>query len=128
MTQNEMMWHIMAHPHKRGVNIYDWEVVHPNLIPLAMAYVQFCGANQIPVMFTSIIRQNIPGISISKTHLEGRAFDASYAGWTKIKEERFLQLNANFEGLAAISRATGKPTAFQFHGGTAYHLHAQVRA
>lgn len=123
----ESLEELMKLPHKKGVNPSDWKHVDAKLLILAALYVHFCQRNGIPIMFTSIIRAGIPGVSISRTHIEGRAFDASAHGWTTDLVDEFLEHNADYQSIGAISKSDGVARCFLFHEGTAFHLHAQVR-
>jgi hypothetical protein len=67
-------------PHKPGVNPEDWQRVESNLLTLAHFYLAYCTARKLPVLITSIIRPRIEGQSVSDTHAQGRAFDASVRG------------------------------------------------
>lgn len=119
---------LMCLPHKPGVDPLDWRVVNPKLLVLAQAYVDYCQRHKIPILFTSIIRAGIPGVSVSSTHEEGRAFDASARGWTAELIDDFLAETRRLAPIGAISKSDGLARPFVFHEGTAYHLHAQVRA
>lgn len=120
---------LQLYPHKKGVNDADWLRVHPNLLKLAYFYVNFCEEHGIPVMFTSIIRPMIPGVSKTDIHAKGRAFDASAKGWTKeLKDEFERQVEEKFKAIAAIAISTGKPNAIEWHdAGRGDHAHLQVR-
>jgi hypothetical protein len=59
------------------------------------------------LLFTSIIREGIKGVSISKTHIEGRAFDISVKGWTdKDIFDLVFWINGIFN-IGAISQSNG---------------------
>ena len=120
---------LALYPHKKGVNPLDWKKVHKNLLLVAYFYVNFCEQHGIPVLFTSIIRAMIPGISKTDIHAKGRAFDASAKGWTKELKDEFEGLvEEAFEHVAAIAITTGKPNAIEWHdAGRGDHAHLQVR-
>jgi hypothetical protein len=102
-----MISQLKALPHKDGVDSNDWDKVKNNLVLLALAVAWFASKRGLPLLFTSIIREGIPGVSISKTHIEGRAFDISVHGWT---ERDILDLvnwvNETFK-IGAINATTG---------------------
>lgn len=103
-----MILSIISLPHKDGVDKNDWYKVKNNLVLMALAVAWFCSKRGLPLLFTSIIREGIPGVSVSKTHIEGRAFDISVKGWT---ERDILDLvhwmNETFN-IGAISQKTGE--------------------
>jgi len=68
--------------HKPGIDINDWDIVHPNLLLLAQFYLEFCTKYKLPLTFTSIIRPKIVGVSETDIHAEKRAFDTSSKGFT----------------------------------------------
>lgn len=119
---------LMNAPHSVGVNKEDWKRVHPNLIIMAIAYLDYCELLDLNIMFTSIIRPMIPGISTSKTHEEGRAFDSTVQGWDYYSRKSIVfHFNKNYKSIAAISSSTLVPTAVKDHIGTGPHFHFQVR-
>lgn len=103
-----MIYSLKALAHKPGVDPTDWEKVKNNLVLMALAVAFFCSKRGLPLLFSSIIREGIPGVSVSKTHIEGRAFDISVMGWT---ERDILDLvhwmNETFN-IGAISARTGE--------------------
>lgn len=120
---------LALYPHKDTVDPLDWKKVHKNLLPLAYFYVNFCEQHGIPVLFSSIIRGMIPGVSKTDIHAKGRAFDASAKGWTKeLKDDFEKLLEEKFKDVAAIAIATGRPNAIEWHdAGRGDHAHLQVR-
>jgi hypothetical protein len=83
---------------------------------------------EIPILFTSIIRPMIHGISETDIHAKGRAFDVSAKGWNDEKKEDFeRKVFERFADIGAIGRSTGKSTPCLWHEGTAPHCHLQVR-
>lgn len=117
--------------HKEGVNHEDWHRVHPNLLVLADYVLAHCETHNLPLIITSIIRPKIKGVSVSKTHQEGRAFDASVKGWSD-EDIRFLVDAVNEKlSIGAISFSDGKEREVIYEdgitAGTAPHLHFQVR-
>jgi len=103
-----MITQLQSLPHKDGVNKEDWNRVKNNLIIVALAVAFYCIKRKLPLLFSSIIREGIPGVSTSRTHIEGRAFDISVNGWT---EKDILDIvswiNESF-AIGAISATTGK--------------------
>jgi hypothetical protein len=116
-------------PHKKGVDPNDWHEVLPGLRILAYESVEWIKSRNLPILFTSIIRPKIQGVSKSDTHAQGRAFDLSVKGWSADQCLEFEQyINDNFaENLGAISASDGRPRACLFHVGTAPHQHIQTR-
>lgn len=106
-----MITQLQSFPHKPGVNPGDWAKVKNGLVIIAFAVAYFCFKRKLPLLFSSIIREGIPGVSTSKTHIEGRAFDISVKGWTEkdILDLAFF-INETFE-IGAVSASTGKETA-----------------
>lgn len=118
-------------PHKTEVNPKDWERVKPNLLLIAEFLVNLCEDLGLPILFSSIIRPGIPGVSISLTHEQGRAFDISIMGWPKKIAAYIAELiNDAFE-VGAISFSDGKEREAVYEDGksmgTAPCLHFQVR-
>jgi len=73
---------LKTYVHKDGVDSGDWDKVSPHLLTIADYLMSHCDTYGLPIVFTSIIRPGIKGISVSKTHSEGRAFDISVRGWS----------------------------------------------
>lgn len=116
-------------PHKPDVNPNDWNLVNHYLLLLAEFYVDWCEACKLPVLFSSIIRPMIPGVSKTDIHTKGRAFDFSAHGWTKeLRDEFEKQVEEKFKTIAAIGAETGLPNAIYWHdAGAGFHAHMQVR-
>lgn len=118
-------------PHKAEVNPDDWDRVKPNLLLIAEFFVNLCEGMGLAVLFTSIIRKGIPGISISFTHEQGRAFDVSIKGWPKGLAEYIAELINDAFHIGAISYSDGKEREAVYEDGiklgTAPCLHCQVR-
>jgi len=80
--QRDIIAYLKSMPHKEGVNPSDWDVMHPSIVVIAWATAKILKIRGAPVKFTSLIREGIPGVSVSKSHIEGRAFDMSVSGLT----------------------------------------------
>ena len=127
---------IKSFPHKPEVNIDDWDKVHKNLVLLSEFLIDFCLANKLPVLVTSIIRPKINGVSVSKTHQEGRAFDISVNGWGDSDIEIFVDSCNEKMNIGAISFSDGKEREAIFEDDVFKddkqikwkHIHLQVRA
>jgi len=103
-----MISQLKALPHKAGVDSSDWDKVKNNLILLALAVAFYCSKRGLPLLFTSIIREGIKGVSISKTHIEGRAFDISVKDWSqKDILDLVLWINQSFS-IGAVSLSNGQ--------------------
>lgn len=118
--------------HKEGVNKEDWKLVNSNLVDIALFVSAWCEAESLPLTITSIIRPKIPGISVSNTHAEGRAFDISIRGWTQDEIDRIvIDVNNHFKSVGAISIKDGVSRVAVYEDGVAAgkgaHLHFQVR-
>lgn len=81
-ARQDIILGLMSLPHKEGVNREDWKTVHPDLLLIAWSVVLVCRRRGLPILFTSIRRGRIAGVSISDTHAQGRAFDISVRGWS----------------------------------------------
>lgn len=129
---NSIIIKLQKYPHKNDTNPQNWELVKPNLLLLANAFVDYCERNSLPIKFTSIIRPGIIGVSVSKTHLEGRAFDCSLKGWDE-KQIKFCEsfFNEKYSNIGAVpfGQLHGQPCVYEdgITHGTAPHLHFQVR-
>lgn len=112
---------------KDGVNIDDILRVDPRLLELLSYFVAYSMKYNLPCVLTSIM-DDAPG-RVSRTHAEGRAFDASVKGWTEQHIYRFVyKTNQKFEHIGAISASDGKSRALVYHdAGTGNHFHFQVR-
>lgn len=118
-------------PHKAGVNASDWLHVDKDLVLLAYFYVGYARALGLPILFTSIIRAMIAGVSKTDIHADGRAFDFSVVGWTRKHIDDFvLQINSQFT-VGAISKKDGVEREAVYEDGITQgrgaHVHCQVR-
>lgn len=128
LDRKTLIKHLQLLPHKAGVNPKDWELVDHDLLYIAEYYIDFCTWHRLPVLFTSIIRKGIPGISVSVTHEQGRAYDNSVKGWTvELCKQLEREINELFSHIGAISLSDGKSRACIYKDGTAMHHHNQVR-
>jgi len=121
-------------PHKDGIKIEDWEIVHSNLRVLAYELIEYTKSRNLPLVITSLIRPKIPGVSKTDIHAKGRAFDISVNGWTIddcLMCEKYF--NENYDKIGAISQETGLPRACLYENplyngkGRGAHLHYQVK-
>lgn len=130
-----MITRLQSFPHKAEVDKNDWNKVKNNLVVVALAVAFFCIKRKLPLLFTSIIREGIPGVSTSRTHIEGRAFDISVKGWTdKDIFDIVFWINETFE-IGAISAKSGKEFACVYEPAETWpdgsfkkaaHLHFQI--
>lgn len=123
---------LQRYKHKNDTNPLNWGLVKPNTLLLANAFVDYCDRNKLPVEFTSIIRRGINGVSVSKTHIEGRAFDCSVRGWDEIDIENCVEyFNMNYSKIGAIPFGQTVGVACVYEDGVTRglgaHLHLQVR-
>jgi hypothetical protein len=117
--------------HKDGVNPDDWTRVNAKLLILADYTVDYCKEHNLPLVFTSIIRPKIPGISTTDIHSTGRAFDISVRGW-KLADILAYRDHVNDKfTLGAISARDGKEREVVYEDGISAgkgaHLHIQCR-
>ena len=146
-TQRHIVESLATLPHKDEVNPMDWFSMHPSLILIAWSTVNILKIRGAPILFTSLIRKGIPGLSVSKSHIEGRAFDMSIRGMSIDDIDAALE-EVNWEHAAkrgAISMRDKVARALIFEHRTDYkaksnlekyvvinqadpHLHGQCRA
>lgn len=113
---------------KEGVDIEDFQYMSPYLMSMFSYFLGYCLQHNLPCVITSI-KDEAKG-RVSKTHEQGRAFDASVRGWSEFHIQRVIHLmNNKFKHIAAISASDGQPRAIVYHKvkGNAWHFHAQVR-
>jgi len=117
--------------HKIGVKPSDWDLVKPNLLLIADFVVDYATDHDLPILFTSIIRPRIKGVSKSVTHEEGRAFDLSVRGWNRVLIDKLVILTNDKFHIGAISITDGKEREAVYEdgitAGLGAHLHFQVR-
>ena len=84
---------------------------------------------KLPFVITRAIDEKIPGVSVSDTHIEGRAVDLSLKLWTTDDIDDFnCDANKEFSNsIGAFSLADNKPRFCIIHTGTALHAHLQIR-
>lgn len=118
-------------PHKKGVNPNDWFSVADDLAKIAEFVCHYAFTMNLPILFTSIIRPKIKGVSKSKTHEEGRAFDISVRGWPKKYILELVKMVNEAFSVGAISASDGVEREAVYEdgvsAGTAPHIHFQVR-
>lgn len=129
---NSIIIKLQKLPHKADTNSLNWGLVKPNLLLLANAFVDFCDKNKLPVQFTSIIRHGIKGVSVSKTHIEGRAFDCSVKGWSASEIDDCVEyFNKKYTDIGAVPFGQTKGVACVYEDGitrgSGAHFHFQVR-
>ena len=99
---------------------------HPQLLRVLIYLNIFCQEKGIALNLNSGLRPRYDGISKSRTHAEGRAFDVKTVHWSKeqITEiVRYLQGFDRTEEIGAISEKHGGRRLAYFHKN---HLHVQV--
>ena len=89
---------------------------------------QWAEKRKLPFVITRAIDERIPNVSVSDTHIEGRAVDVSIKGWDADSIDDFIHdSNKQFSSIGAIS-FTDKVSRFcVFHVGTGPHFHLQCR-
>jgi len=103
--------------------------IHPVLRWIMFEADYYCYQMNKPYVVTSIIRGVKDGISKSKTHQTGRAFDVSVKGWSETFIEMFINyLNAMFSSYAATSASGEKRLAVRHNSGHGDHIHIQINS
>lgn len=115
-STKDVVMALMVLPHKADTNPNDWKRVSPKLLPIALDVARACKRRGIPILFTSIIREAIEGVSVSATHAEGRAFDLSVKGWsTDDLDDVLMEVNRKHaQKRGAVSAADGVPRALVY--------------
>lgn len=100
----------------------------PELL-LILADMNLYCKDKLPFTITRMIDGRIPGLSVSNTHQEGRAFDVSVRGWKEADIETFTKhFNLKYSNeYGAYSLRDGLPRTVVYHNGTAPHFHIQIR-
>jgi hypothetical protein len=110
-------------------NIEEIEYLSPWLLVILGDILLWSLSKKLAVNITSLMREMNDGISESKTHQEGRAFDLSVKGWTleQIKELASY-INLKYSAIGAKSAKDGSVnTCFYHNNGHGWHFHVQVR-
>jgi nicotinamidase-related amidase len=109
---------------KSPVKFNELTCLHNNMIPVLGFLLTFAYENNIPILFTSIIRRGDAG-----PHGDGRGLDLSVKQWPKRIQEKFLfEINKELGYLGAYSRSDNKQRVCIFHGeGANFHCHLQVK-
>jgi len=103
--------------------------IHPILFFVYADMNKYCYEAGLPFVTTRILGEKIPGVSVSDTHKEGRAFDFSVRDWTDADIERFAEhFNNKYANIyGAYSYSDGLPRLAVFHNGKGWHFHIQIR-
>jgi len=113
---------------KPEIDINDLMFMHPNALKLLVAFISYANGDGKPATVTSLLDE-VEGRA-TKTHRQGRAFDASVRGW-KVSEVEILvnKFNIKYKDIAAISASDLVPRAVVFHKikDGVFHLHFQVK-
>ena len=103
--------------------LMDW---HPNALYVLSRLSKHCLSQKIPLHLNSGIRAIYDGISKSRTHQDGRAFDIRVKYWSKQdmgSVVKFLQFLDRTEAIGALSAADNIRRLAYYHDN---HLHIQV--
>ena len=114
---------------KEEEKMLELAIIHPILLFVFSDFNFYCYERNLPVVVTSAVRHNIDGVSVSNTHLEGRALDISVKGWSHgdINEAKD-HFNEKYKQFAAISASDYKPRLLVYHDvGLGEHLHMQIK-
>ena len=112
---------------KDGVNLEEIQKMKPLLFVVLGYFLEFCQLHNLPAKITNI--GSVFHVSVSTTHSEGRAFDASVKGWTKRDISDCIQFLDDKVGYAgAYSLSDGKQRVAVYHdAGLGPHFHMQIR-
>lgn len=103
--------------------------LHPILQIMHAQIILYCYINNLPYDITRTLGKGIPGVSVSKTHAQGRAFDFSVRGWKQEDIDKLVaDFNERFSLFGAISYSDKKPRLMVYHNGTGWHIHVQIRS
>lgn len=110
---------------KDGVNLSDFQYIHPNLLIVLGHFCAFAIKKGLPVWISSMFSDPVKNRQ-SKTHEQGRAVDISPRGWTTEEIDAVIKYVEEVAGhLGAIK--DGVRRAIYFHdSGTGDHFHLQV--
>lgn len=110
-------------------NIKEIMQLSPWLLVILADVIMWALSRKLPITLTSLMRELNDGISESKTHQEGRAFDISVKGWTQDQiKELSDYINLKYSAIGAISSKDGVSRACYYHNnGNGWHFHIQVR-
>jgi hypothetical protein len=135
--KKEIIARLKKQKHKSGVNPNDWDKVNSDLLLIAEFDLNLCEGLGLYVEYTSIIRPKIPGVSVSDSHADKRAYDRTLRNWpTDDTASWFAELVNDGLTVGAVSRSDGKEREavfeedeFNKHGKQVKwkHLHFQCR-
>lgn len=105
--------------------------LHPKLIEIMQDMQVWCDEHEMPFVVTETVstqEEDDRLKRVSKTHLEGRAFDISAKGWGDQVVDIFCDFfDEKYKDVAALKQ-DGLPLLVVFHdAGTGEHFHVQIR-
>lgn len=110
---------------KEGVKVEDIKSFTPNCQILFIEWIKYCQKKNLPCKVTSLIQDRKDVVAKSKTHEQGRAWDASVWGWSDNDiQECVVHFKDAYKNIAALSYGDLKPRPVVYHDN---HLHFQVR-
>jgi hypothetical protein len=113
---------------KSEVDMLDFLLIHPFLLLILSDINFYCYKENIPFTVTRIVDAGIPGISISKTHEEGRAFDMSVHMMTDAQIKKLADhFNAKYATYGALSLNGIDRAVVVIHASPILHGHIQIR-
>ena len=136
LRRNAIVERLKQQKHKIGVDRNDWEDVSDNLLLVAEFDLNLCEGLGLYVEYTSIIRPKIPGVSVSNSHADKRAYDRTLRSWPNGIAPWFVELVNDGLDVGAISKSDGKEREAVFESDIVdkkgkqikwKHLHFQVR-
>lgn len=119
--------------YSKDVNPMDILKIEPRLLSIMATISEFCKQNNITFIITSIIRdekRNREVGGVSKTHVEGRAFDFSIRskwGWDDKLLDRMVKLVEDKHGDYGMYGVNRRQKIVVIHDvGSGRHAHVQV--
>jgi hypothetical protein len=112
---------------KEDVLFSDFQNVSPSIVIVLGYFSLFCHENSVPCRITSV-KEAVIG-RVSRTHADGRAFDASLVGWKQKTIDKCVEFMQNRVGwLGAISRSDNERRVVIVHdSGHGNHFHFQTK-
>lgn len=110
------------------INLGELRFMSNTLLSIMATFFIYCHERELPCKITSI-KEPFPNRE-SRTHEEGRAFDASIQGWPDENiEEIVKKISREYGWAGAHSISDGKQRVVLYHKveDSEYHLHFQVQ-
>lgn len=106
--------------------------MHPITVMILAAAIVWAEERGLPVSVTETLSAKAEDVAlrrVSRTHLEGRAFDISMRGWNPEAQKAIVEnLDASFAKYGAVNQG-GELALCRVHdAGTGLHLHVQIHS